>query len=43
MVYPIGDKKLTAADFVPLRRGGTGFASANQDLQAKMYRPVMQA
>ena len=71
MIFPIGDIKLEESDFIPLKRGGTGFASgiienffdifrfyskyfwrffnlffnekkANEDLKAKMYRPVMQ-
>ena len=42
MIFPIGDVKLTEDDFIPLRRGGTGFASANQELKAKLYRPAMQ-
>lgn len=42
MIFPIGDIKLTEADFIALRRGGTGFASANQELKAKLYRPAMQ-
>ena len=63
MIFPIGDIKLEESDFIPLKRGGTGFASgivekffthydvrnvgfqqykANDDLKAKMYRPVMQ-
>ena len=42
MIFPIGDVKLTDDDFIPLRRGGTGFASANQELKAKLYRPAMQ-
>ncbi|CAG5095083.1 Oidioi.mRNA.OKI2018_I69.XSR.g14024.t1.cds [Oikopleura dioica] len=43
MIFPIGDVALKSTDFIPLRRGGTGFASANEGLAAKMYRPVMQA
>ena len=43
MIWPIGDIKLKARDIIQLRRGGTGFASSNDDLQAKLYRPVMQA
>jgi ATP-dependent exoDNAse (exonuclease V) alpha subunit len=43
MIFPIGDVALKESDFVALRRGGTGFASANKELQAKLYRPVMQA
>jgi len=41
MIFPIGDVKLTEDDFIPLRRGGTGFASSNQELKAKLYRPSM--
>lgn len=43
MIWPIGDIKLKEKDIIDLRRGGTGFASANEDLKAKLYRPVMQA
>jgi len=43
MIFPIGDIPLKSSDFIALRRGGTGFASANEGLAAKMYRPVMQA
>jgi len=42
MIFPIGDIKLDESDFIALKRGGTGFASANDDLKAKLYRPVMQ-
>ena len=27
MIFPIGDIKLEESDFIPLKRGGTGFAS----------------
>jgi len=30
MIYPIGDIKLEESDFIPLRRGGTGFASGKK-------------
>ena len=31
MIFPIGDIKLEESDFIPLKRGGTGFASGIVD------------
>ncbi|CAG0884762.1 unnamed protein product [Cyprideis torosa] len=44
MLDPLTGKKLKEEDLIPLQRGGTGYASANQDaLEAKHARPAMQA
>lgn len=42
MIDPINDKPLKESDIIPLQRGGTGYASANE-LEAKLHRPVMSA
>ncbi|XP_027199872.2 nitric oxide synthase-interacting protein [Dermatophagoides pteronyssinus] len=42
MIDPINDKPIKESDIIPLQRGGTGYASANE-LEAKLHRPVMSA
>lgn len=43
MLDPINGKPLTDNDIIPLQRGGTGYAAANQQLEAAIKRPVMMA
>jgi len=43
MMHPLTGVKLKEKDIIPLQRGGTGFASVNEVLEAKESRPVMQA
>ncbi|CAN8027502.1 unnamed protein product [Ixodes persulcatus] len=38
---PTNGKTLTEADIIPLQRGGTGYASTNVQLDAKVKKPVM--
>lgn len=39
--HPLTSQKLTEKDIIPLQRGATGFASANQ-LEAKKAKPALQ-
>jgi len=41
-IHPLTNAKLTERDIIPLQRGGTGFASANDSLQASTSRPAQQ-
>lgn len=41
-IDPTNGKKMTEKDIIPMQRGGTGFASTNEKLQAKRARPVME-
>lgn len=43
MLDPITGQKMTEKDIIVLQRGGTGFAGSGVKLQAKEFRPVMQA
>ncbi|CAL1284152.1 unnamed protein product [Larinioides sclopetarius] len=43
MIDPTNGQKLTDTDIIPLQRGGTGYASTNEKLDAKMKKPVMMA
>nr|CAB3264408.1 nitric oxide synthase-interacting protein [Phallusia mammillata] len=43
MLHPVTGQKLNESDIIELVRGGTGFASTNQELDAKSYRPVLMA
>lgn len=43
MKDPLNGKTLTDKDIIPLQRGGTGYASTNETLDAKVKRPVLQA
>jgi len=43
MTHPLTGVKLTDKDIIALQRGGTGFASVNDILEAKEARPVMMA
>lgn len=42
MIHPLTNQKLTEKDIIPLQRGGTGFASANEMLEAKSKKPAQQ-
>jgi nitric oxide synthase-interacting protein len=43
MVDPINGMKITDDDIIPLKMGGTGYASTNDKLFATEKRPVLQA
>nr|CAG4648012.1 EOG090X08E0 [Moina brachiata] len=43
MVHPLTGQKLKEKDIIHLQRGGTGFASANEKLEATEARPSMVA
>lgn len=43
MIDPTNGKKLSDDDIIPLQRGGTGYASTNVKLDAKVKKPVMMA
>nr|XP_045603574.1 nitric oxide synthase-interacting protein homolog [Procambarus clarkii] len=43
MIHPLTGGKLTEKDIIPMQRGGTGFATANDQLMSKKARPVLQA
>ncbi|XP_055631218.1 nitric oxide synthase-interacting protein homolog [Toxorhynchites rutilus septentrionalis] len=42
MIHPLTNAKLTDSDIIPLQRGGTGFSTTNDNLQAKEARPALQ-
>lgn len=42
MIHPLTNEKLTESDIITLQRGGTGFATTNDNLQAKEERPALQ-
>ncbi|XP_044732874.1 nitric oxide synthase-interacting protein homolog [Chrysoperla carnea] len=42
-LHPLNGQKLTEKDIIVLQRGGTGYATANDNLEGKHYRPVLQA
>ncbi|XP_011495287.1 PREDICTED: nitric oxide synthase-interacting protein homolog [Ceratosolen solmsi marchali] len=42
-INPLDSTKLTENDIIPLQRGGTGYSAANNDLEGKHERPVLQA
>lgn len=42
MIHPLSNEKLSESDIIPLQRGGTGFATTNDNLQAKEERPALQ-
>lgn len=42
MIHPLTNEKLTEKDIIFLQRGGTGFASANEMLEAKSKQPAQQ-
>ncbi|KAI8033023.1 hypothetical protein M5D96_014225 [Drosophila gunungcola] len=42
MIHPLTDRKLKDKDIIPLQRGGTGYATTNDNLQAKEKRPMLQ-
>lgn len=43
MIDPTNGMKLKEEDIIPLQRGGTGYASTNEKLDAKVKKPVMMA
>ncbi|XP_046441516.1 nitric oxide synthase-interacting protein homolog [Daphnia pulex] len=43
MIHPLTGKKLKEKDIITLQRGGTGFASVNDKLEATEARPSMMA
>ncbi|XP_054718180.1 nitric oxide synthase-interacting protein-like [Uloborus diversus] len=43
MIDPTNGKPLKESDIIPLQRGGTGYASTNEKLKAKVKKPVMMA
>ncbi|XP_017002405.2 nitric oxide synthase-interacting protein homolog [Drosophila takahashii] len=42
MIHPLTDRKLKDKDIIPLQRGGTGYATTNDNLSAKEKRPMLQ-
>jgi len=43
MRHPLSGETLREKDIIPLQRGGTGYAAANEQLDGVKARPVMQA
>lgn len=43
MIDPTNGMKMKEEDIIPLQRGGTGYASTNEKLDAKLKKPVMMA
>lgn len=43
MIDPTNGKALKEEDIIQLQRGGTGYASTNEKLDAKLKKPVMMA
>lgn len=41
MVDPVNGKKMTESDFIPIQRGGTGFAGSGVKLTSKKVGPAM--
>uniref|UniRef100_A0A182TUS1 Nitric oxide synthase-interacting protein homolog n=1 Tax=Anopheles melas TaxID=34690 RepID=A0A182TUS1_9DIPT len=42
MIHPLTNEKLSESDIIPLQRGGTGFATTNEKLEAKEQKPCLQ-
>ncbi|CAG9855628.1 unnamed protein product [Phyllotreta striolata] len=42
-MHPLSGKKLSRKDLIIMQRGGTGYASTNEKLNAKQERPALQA
>ncbi|XP_058464550.1 nitric oxide synthase-interacting protein homolog [Malaya genurostris] len=42
MIHPLTNEKLSESDIITLQRGGTGFSTTNDNLQAKEARPALQ-
>uniref|UniRef100_A0A2M4BVG0 Nitric oxide synthase-interacting protein homolog n=1 Tax=Anopheles marajoara TaxID=58244 RepID=A0A2M4BVG0_9DIPT len=42
MIHPLTNEKLSESDIIPLQRGGTGFATTNEQLEAKEQKPCLQ-
>nr|ALV82313.1 nitric oxide synthase inihibitory protein [Gecarcinus lateralis] len=43
MLHPLTGQSLTEKDLITLQRGGTGFATTNEQLYSEKARPVLQA
>ncbi|GFU31533.1 nitric oxide synthase-interacting protein [Nephila pilipes] len=43
MIDPTNGQSLKEEDVIPIQRGGTGYASTNEKLDAKLKKPVMMA
>lgn len=41
MIDPISGSPLQESDIIELQRGGTGFASTNRNIEAKVIRPQL--
>jgi len=41
-IHPLSGQKLTEKDIILLQRGGTGYSSTNEHLEAKQARPALQ-
>ena len=41
MKHPLTGDELFEEDIIEISRGGTGFSTTNESLEAKSYRPVM--
>ncbi|XP_052870646.1 nitric oxide synthase-interacting protein homolog isoform X2 [Anopheles cruzii] len=42
MIHPLTNEQLEDSDIIPLQRGGTGFATTNEKLEAKEQKPCLQ-
>ncbi|XP_037933907.1 nitric oxide synthase-interacting protein homolog [Teleopsis dalmanni] len=42
MIHPLTNQKLKDKDIIPLQRGGTGYATTNDNLEGKEKRPMLQ-
>uniref|UniRef100_A0A182K3R7 Nitric oxide synthase-interacting protein homolog n=1 Tax=Anopheles christyi TaxID=43041 RepID=A0A182K3R7_9DIPT len=42
MIHPLTNEKLSDSDIIILQRGGTGFATTNEKLEAKEQKPCLQ-
>ncbi|XP_049299576.1 nitric oxide synthase-interacting protein homolog [Anopheles funestus] len=42
MIHPLTNEILSESDIIPLQRGGTGFATTNEKLEAKEQKPCLQ-
>ncbi|XP_050075246.1 nitric oxide synthase-interacting protein homolog [Anopheles maculipalpis] len=42
MIHPLTNERLSESDIIPLQRGGTGFATTNEKLEAKEQKPCLQ-
>ncbi|XP_026479818.1 nitric oxide synthase-interacting protein homolog, partial [Ctenocephalides felis] len=42
-IHPLTNEKLTEKDIIPMQRGGTGYATTNDNLTGEYKQPVLQA